>query len=124
MVDYQTSDYTADQQRYDLVFDTVGKIRFRDCRHLIKPGGRYASSELGPYAENFRLVVTTRWSKRARVIFAFPVHDQRMVERFAELMADGQFRPLIDRTYSIDRIVEAYEYVESGTKIGNVIISV
>ncbi|MGI9595425.1 MAG: NAD(P)-dependent alcohol dehydrogenase [Acidimicrobiales bacterium] len=124
VVDYQTSDFTDDDQRYDFVFDAVGKVTYRLCQPLIKPGGRFAATEMGPYAQNFWLVILTRWSKKGRAIFAFPHHNQRMIERFATLMENGHFRPVVDRSYPLDRIVEAYEYVETGQKVGNVVITV
>lgn len=47
-----------------------------------------------------------------------------MVRYFTELIESGQFKPVIDRTYPLDQIVEAYRYVETGQKIGNVVITV
>ncbi len=53
-----------------------------------------------------------------------PKHDRAMVEYFRGLLESGSFRPVIDRRYPLDQIVEAYRYVESGQKIGNVLITV
>jgi NADPH:quinone reductase-like Zn-dependent oxidoreductase len=50
--------------------------------------------------------------------------EQEMVTYFKELIESGAFKPLIDRRYPLDQIVEAYTYVEAGQKIGNVVISV
>jgi NADPH:quinone reductase-like Zn-dependent oxidoreductase len=47
-----------------------------------------------------------------------------MVGYFKELIESGQFKPIIDRTYPLDQIVQAYRYVETGQKIGNVVVSV
>ena len=47
-----------------------------------------------------------------------------MIRYFRDLIGSGQFRPMIDRTYPLDRIVEAYRYVETGQKVGNVVIVV
>ena len=56
----------------------------------------------------------------------FPIsrQDKDMARHFKDLIESGQFKPVIDRTYPLDQIVEAYKYVESGQKIGNVVISV
>ena len=53
-----------------------------------------------------------------------PTHDREMIEYLADLMASGAFVPMLDRTYPLEQIVEAYEYVESGQKLGNVVITV
>ena len=57
-------------------------------------------------------------------MFPIPKHDQKMVGYFKELIESGQFKPVIDSTYPLDQIVEAYRYVETGQKIGNVVVSV
>jgi NADPH:quinone reductase-like Zn-dependent oxidoreductase len=53
-----------------------------------------------------------------------PRHDQEMMRDFQGLMESGGFKPLVDRSYPLAEIVEAYRYVETGEKIGNVVISV
>ena len=50
--------------------------------------------------------------------------EQEMVKYFKELIESGEFKPVIDRRYPLDEIVEPYRYVETGQKIGNVVISV
>ena len=57
-------------------------------------------------------------------MFPFPRHDQEMVEHLRGMVESGAFAPLIDRRYPLDQIVEAYEYVETRQKIGNVVITV
>jgi NADPH:quinone reductase-like Zn-dependent oxidoreductase len=58
------------------------------------------------------------------VKFPIPKQDQEMVRYFKGLIESGRFSPLVDRTYPLAKIVEAYEYVETGQKVGNVVISV
>ena len=128
VVDYTVEDFTADERRYDIVFDAVGKSSFGRCRRLLKRGGVYVSSDLGPWGQNIVLpLVTPLLSKRfdgKRVVFPLPGIDQAMVRRFARLMEEGTFRPVIDRRYPLGEIVAAYRYVETGRKIGNVVIVV
>ncbi len=124
VIDYTTTDFTKDHQTYDVVLDAVGKTFFRQCRPLLKPAGIYVSSELGPYAQNPFLALITPLRPGKRVIFSIPKHDQEMMGYFRELMESGKFKPVIDRTYPLDQIVEAYRYVETGQKIGNVVITV
>ena len=57
-------------------------------------------------------------------MFPIPKDDQEMVRYFKELLESGAFKPVIDRRYRLDQIVEAYRYVETGQKIGNVVISI
>ena len=56
-------------------------------------------------------------------MFPIPKHDQLMVGYLRKLIESGEFKPVIDRTYPLDQIVEAYRYVETGQKTGNVVIS-
>jgi NADPH:quinone reductase-like Zn-dependent oxidoreductase len=124
VIDYTTTDFTKDDQTYDVVLDSVGRTFFGQCRPLLKPAGIYISSELGPHAQNPFLALIAPLQRGKRVMFPIPKHDQEMMVYLRELMECGQFRPVIDRTYPLDRIVEAYRYVESGQKIGNVVITV
>jgi NADPH:quinone reductase-like Zn-dependent oxidoreductase len=124
VIDYTAEDFTKDEQRYDVVLDAVGKSSFGRCKRLLKPGGTYLSSELGRWAQNPVLALVTPRFGGKRVMFPIPKHDQQMVRYFKELIESGQFTPVIDRRYPLDQIVEAYRYVETGQKIGNVVISV
>ena len=124
VIDYTTTDFTKDGQTYDVVLDSVGKTSFRQCRPLLKPRGIYVSSELGPHAQNPLLALIAPLQRGKRVIFPIPKHDKQMMAHFRELMESGQFKPVIDRTYPLDQILGAYRYVETGQKIGNVVITV
>jgi NADPH:quinone reductase-like Zn-dependent oxidoreductase len=124
VIDYTADDFTKDEQRYDVVLDAVGKSSFGRCKRLLKPGGIYLSSDLGPLAQNPILALITPLLRGRRVGFPIPRDDQEMARYFKGLLESGAFRPVIDRWYRLDQIVEAYTYVETGQKIGNVVISV
>jgi NADPH:quinone reductase-like Zn-dependent oxidoreductase len=124
VIDDTTEDFTKDEQQYDVVLDTVGKSTFRRCRRLLRPGGLYLSSDLGPLCQNPVLALLTPLLPGKRVMFPFPRDSQAIVRHLKELMESGTFRPVIDRRYRLDQLVEAYRYVETGRKIGNVVIEV
>jgi NADPH:quinone reductase-like Zn-dependent oxidoreductase len=107
-----------------VVLDSVGKSSFSQCRRLLKPRGVYLSSELGPFAQNPFLALIAPLHGGRKVLFPIPKHDQEMVGYLRDLIESGELRPVVDRTYPLDQIVEAYRYVETGQKIGNVVIIV
>jgi NADPH:quinone reductase-like Zn-dependent oxidoreductase len=107
-----------------VVLDAVGESSYAQCRRLLKPKGIYLSSDLGPKCQNPFLVIVTSLSRGKRVKFPFPRYNQRMVIELKEMMESGAFKPVVDRAYSLDHIVEAYSYVETGQKIGNVVVRV
>ena len=118
------TDFTADTQEYDFVFDAVGKSSFWQCRKLLKRRGIWSSTDMGPLSQNPLLVLASRWSRGRRVLFPFPKIDQEIVEYLKGLVESGQFTPVVDRTYSLKEVVAAYRYVETQQKIGNVVIAV
>jgi NADPH:quinone reductase-like Zn-dependent oxidoreductase len=124
VVDYTAGDFTKDEQTYDAVFDAVGKSSFGRCKRLLKPGGVYVSSELGPWAQNLILALLTPLLHGRKVKFPFPQDNQAIVRHLRNLIESEEFKPVIDRRYPLDQIVDAYRYVETGQKIGNVVIAI
>jgi NADPH:quinone reductase-like Zn-dependent oxidoreductase len=124
VIDYTAEDFTAGGDTYDLVFDAVGKTSFAQCKRLLRPGGVYESTDLGPFPWNPLLALTTRVGGTRRVLFPLPRDNQEVVGYLRDRIEAGELRPLIDRTYVLGDIVAAYEYVETGLKVGNVVITV
>ncbi|HJY32934.1 MAG TPA: NAD(P)-dependent alcohol dehydrogenase [Actinomycetota bacterium] len=125
VIDRTVEDFTRDDRTYDVVLDAVGKTSFARCRRLLGPRGIYLSSDLGPLSQNPFLALVTPLLGRRRVMFPIPPkHSPQELGRIREMLVAGTFRPIVDRRYPLDRIVEAYRYVETGQKIGNVVITV
>jgi NADPH:quinone reductase-like Zn-dependent oxidoreductase len=103
VIDYTVEDFTGDEQAYDVVLDSVGKSSFSRCRRLLKPGGIYLSSKLGPLAQNPFLALIAPLHGGKKVLFPIPKHDQEMVGYFRGLLESGKFKPVIDRTYPLDQ---------------------
>jgi NADPH:quinone reductase-like Zn-dependent oxidoreductase len=107
-----------------VVFDAAGQSTFAQCKRVLKPRGIYMSTGPGPWYQNLILPLLTPLLGGRKVLFAYPRMDQATVRHFAHLMETGQFTPVIDRNYPLDQIADAYRYVETGQKIGNVVIIV
>lgn len=121
--DYTKEDFTNDQDKYDFIFDAVGKSTFGKCKPLLKEKGIYISSELGPYAQNIFYAIMAPISKK-KVIFPIPYGKQETIPYISNLLEEGKFKPVIDREYLLDDISKAYKYVISGQKTGNVLINI
>lgn len=124
VIDRSVIDLTVVEGAYDVVFDAVGKSTFGICRQLLRPRGVYLTTDLGPWAQNPILALVTRPFGRRRVILGLPEDQEAVAAEVQEMMEAGEFQPLIDRTYPLEQIVEAYRYVETGEKVGNVVITV
>ncbi|HLT87515.1 MAG TPA: NAD(P)-dependent alcohol dehydrogenase [Sphingobacterium sp.] len=124
VIDYQTQDFTQTVHRFDFIFDAVGKSSFRQCKPLMKDKGIYISTELGKHSENIWLALITPFWGGRKVLFPLPLIKKEDVLYLRDLAQQGSFRPVIDRSYNLDNIVEAYHYVETGQKTGNVILNI
>lgn len=124
VIDRSSEDFTRTGARFDAILDAVGQTTFRRCRHLLKPGAPYLSTDLGPGWQNVALIPLTRWIGDHRVLIPFPTDAHRHVHEVRELLASGAFRPVVDRTYPLTDIVEAYRYVQSRRKLGTVVVTV
>lgn len=124
VIDYTRQDFTQCDETFDFVFDAVGKSTFFRCRQLLHPRGFYASSELGPWSQNPFLALWTKWFGKRTVLFPIPVNRKEDAEYLCALMNDGHYTPLLDKSYTLNEIADAYRYVETGMKTGNVVIRV
>lgn len=121
-IDYTQEDFTQSKQKFHFVFDAVGKSTFGKCKSVLLPKGIYISSELGPYSQNPFLALTTPIFGGQRVKFPIPSDCKRSLLYIKKLIEEGKFKAVIDRTYAYPEIADAYRYVETGMKTGNVII--
>jgi NADPH:quinone reductase-like Zn-dependent oxidoreductase len=121
--DYTKEDFTDKDEKYDFIFDTVGKSTFGKCKSLLNAKGIYISSELGPNSQNvFYLLFNSISSKK--VIFPIPFNKKKTIPFIYNQLETGKFKPVIDREYQLADISKAYEYVIKGEKTGNVLINI
>lgn len=124
VIDYQTEDYTNTGQRFDFIFDAVGKSSFGKCKPLLKEKGNYISTELGKNGENIFLALAAPLLGGKKVLFPLPTINKADVLFLKDLAEKKKFKPVIDREYKMEEIVDAYRYVESEQKIGSVILRI
>jgi NADPH:quinone reductase-like Zn-dependent oxidoreductase len=101
VIDYTQEDFAARGDRYDVIFDAVGKTSLEVSRKALAPGGSYLTVQKG----------LARGS----------LEDLNTLKELAEA---GELRPVIDRRYPLEQAAEAHWYVESGRKAGNVVLVV
>lgn len=124
VIDYQTQDFTKTENKFHFIFDAVGKSSFRQCKPLLTEKGIYISTELGKNAVNIFLALITPICGNKKVLFPIPAISKEDVIFLKELIEKGEYKPVIDRHYNLDQIVEAYRYVETEQKTGNVILKI
>ena len=117
-------DFTKNGRTYDVIFDAVGKHSFRRCRRSLKPGGIYISMDLGFMYHVPLLGLSTRFLGSRRAALGLGRYRKEDLVLVKELVEAGKYRPVIDRRYALDEVVEANRYVESGQKTGNVVLRV
>jgi NADPH:quinone reductase-like Zn-dependent oxidoreductase len=124
VLDRFREDFTKNGKTYDVIFDAVGKHSFRRCRRSVEPGGIYITADLGFLYHVPLLALVTRFVGSRRATLGIGRYRREDLLLVKELVEAGKYRPVIDRRYALDEVVEATRYVESGQKTGNVVLRV
>jgi NADPH:quinone reductase-like Zn-dependent oxidoreductase len=124
VIDYTREEFAGASERYDVVFDAVGKTSFGRCKRSLKSGGVYVETDLGFLWQNPILVLLTRWIGDKRVLIPIPRYAKKDVLFLKELIEAGKYRAVIDRRYPLEQVAEATRYVETEQKTGNVVLTV
>jgi NADPH:quinone reductase-like Zn-dependent oxidoreductase len=124
VLDRFREDFTKNDKTYDVIFDAVGKHSFLRSRRSLKPGGIYITLDLGFMYHAPLVVLSTRLVGSRRAKLAVGRYRRKDLLLVKELIDAGKYRPVIDRRYALDEVVEANRYVETGQKTGNVVLRV
>ena len=125
VIDYQSTDFTKMDRKYDFVYDTIGKSSFSKCKRVLEPTGVYLSPVL-----NMPLLFQVLWTsftggKKAKFAATGMLPEDKlraMLEELKPLIESGQLKSVIDRFYPLTQAVEAHQYVDTGRKKGNIVL--
>jgi NADPH:quinone reductase-like Zn-dependent oxidoreductase len=122
VIDYTQEDFTRSSETYDIIFDAIGKSSFSACKNSLKPNGVYLTTV--PTLAIVRDILWTaiRGGKKAKFIAAGLIQNTDNLNFLKELFEAGKLKAVIDRCYPLDEIAEAYRYVDTERKRGNVVI--
>ncbi len=121
VIDYTSDDFTAQGATFDVIVDTVGNAGYARVRQSLAKGGRLLVV-LGGFADLLLAPVTGR-TRRHRVIAGPATARIEDLHQLAAIASAGEFTPLIDEVYPLNRIVDAHKRVETGRKRGSVIVT-
>ncbi|MBK7316834.1 NAD(P)-dependent alcohol dehydrogenase [Candidatus Villigracilis affinis] len=127
VIDYTQEDFTENGKTYNIIFDTVGKRSFSECKGSLTDEGIYLATVPTPVMMLQALWTAKSGSKKVKFVAAGlrPASEKiKDLVFLTELIEDGKLKPVIDRCYLLEQIHEAHRYVEQGHKKGNVVITV
>ena len=122
VIDYTKEDFTKSNERYDFVFNVVGKTTFSQCKDILKPQGIYLDNMLE--LKNILKMILTSITGGKKIKGGVSTERAENLNFFIELIKSGKLKPVIDRCFPLERTAEAFHYVEQGHKKGNVIITI
>lgn len=125
VINYTKEDFTKSGEKYDIIFDAVGKSTFSECKNSLSPNGKFL--EAGITLKVFPSVISTSifGSKKALIMATGlrpPSERTKDLNFIRELVEENKIKSVIDKTFPFEQIVEAHRFVDKGHKKGNVII--
>jgi NADPH:quinone reductase-like Zn-dependent oxidoreductase len=121
VIDYTQEDFTKRGEVYDVIFDVVGKLSLSRSNKVIKQNGTYLLANPSSQMLQGSWIRMTSRKKVVMQAASGTLEDLRFLRKLIE---EGALKTVIDRTYPLEQIREAHQYVETGAKIGNVVITV
>lgn len=122
VIDYGKEEFSKGSDCYDIIFDTVGKTSFLQCKNVLNPDGQYVTTAINLPLLLQKLLASI--SGKRKLIIGIAEQTTADLHFIKELVEAGKIKPVIDRQYSLEQITDAHAYVEQGHKKGNVVIRI
>lgn len=122
VIDYTKEDYTQSGEKYDIIFDKLGKGSYSQCKKILKESGFYLLSSF-----KLKKLLQMFWTSKkggSKVICAFSIPKTEDLILIKKLIEDGKIKSIIDKCFPLEQTAEAHKYFETGNKRANVVIQV
>jgi NADPH:quinone reductase-like Zn-dependent oxidoreductase len=124
IIDYTKDDFTNNGKKYDIILDAVGKRTFFSCLQSLTEKGLYITEHLFfPKYHPFQLMIGSFIGhKKAKIHFTKP--NDRDLDFLRDLVEEERLRPIIEKCYPLEQIVEAHQHIQSGRTKGKIVLRV
>ena len=122
LIDYTKENFTKNGETYDIIYDTIGKISYSECRHSLKENGRFIANNAS-LKDYFNLIKTSMIGNK-KVIAGVALETIENLDLIRELVVSKKLKVPIDKIYPLDKISDSHKYVDLGHKKGNVVIKI
>jgi NADPH:quinone reductase-like Zn-dependent oxidoreductase len=122
VIDYTKEDFTKTDERYDFIFDVAGKTTFSQCKDLLKKKGIFLENMLE--LNDILKIMWTSIIGGRKIKGGISKENVENLNFFIQLVESGKLKPVLDRSFPLEKTAEAFEHVEKGHKKGNVTITI
>jgi NADPH:quinone reductase-like Zn-dependent oxidoreductase len=120
VIDYSTADFTKNGKTYDIIYDTVGKISFKQSKDSLNEKGLFLQAAAG-LSEYFKVLVTSFGSKK-KIVAGVAMFNKTDLDVIKDLAISGAIVPVIGKRFPLSETAEAHTYVDTGHKVGSAVV--
>lgn len=121
-IDYETEDFAAGDEAYDVIFNMVARRSFSSCMAALKPGGRYLTAN-PKLSDMLRSVLPLNRSGK-KAIFAFAREKPEELRDLTAMIEQGKVTATVDQTFPMDKVAEAHRRVETEQRLGSIVLTI
>jgi NADPH:quinone reductase-like Zn-dependent oxidoreductase len=119
VIDYSTTDFTKNGKTYDIIYDTVGKISYKQCKNSLSEKGSMLQAAAG-LSQYFQVLLTS-FSKK-KIVAGVAMFNRKDLDVIKDLASSGAIVPVIGKRFPLSETATAHTYVDTGHKVGSAVI--